>query len=113
MSGTIFFRFLASAVASEAIRDHLLPAGRFFPPRPLSLSKSSGPDRVNIDFHWYLVDCDIIIDIIYISDIIETNDNLDNIDIMDTIDTIETSVGENQNLVIFCHISTIYISNES
>ena len=48
MSGTIFFRFLASAVASEAIRDHLLPAGRFFPPpRPLGLSKSSGPDRVN------------------------------------------------------------------
>ena len=25
----------------------------------------------------------------------------------------ETSVGENQNLVIFCHISTICISNES
>ena len=31
----IFFHFLASAVASEAIRDHLLPAGRFFPPPAL------------------------------------------------------------------------------
>ena len=44
-----------------------------------------------------IIDCDNIIDIIYIGDIIETNDNLDNIDKM------ETSIGENQNLVIFCH----------
>ena len=42
-----------------------------------------------------IIDCDNIIDIIYIGDIIETNDNLDNIDKM------ETSIGENQNLVIF------------
>ena len=56
------------------------------------------------------IDCDNIIDIIDIGDIIETNDNLDNNDKMDNM---ETSVVENQNLVIFCHTSTICISNES
>ena len=51
-----------------------------------------------------------IFDIIYIGDTIEANDNLDNNDKMDNM---ETSVVENQNLVIFCHTSTICISNES
>ena len=48
-----------------------------------------------------LFDCDNIIDIIYIGDTIEANDNLDKMDNM------ETSVVENQNLFIFCHISAI------
>ena len=59
-------------------------------------SRRNWNNNNNYYFHWYVFDCDNIIDIIYIGDIIETNDILDNIG---KIDTMETSVIENPKLV--------------
>jgi len=62
-------------------------------------SRRNGNNNNYYYFHWYVFDCDNIIDIIYIGDIIETNDILDILDNIGKIDTMETSVVENPKLV--------------
>ena len=46
MSGTIFVCLVASTVASEASRGHILPPGKSDPFRVLRVLKYSGSDRV-------------------------------------------------------------------